>query len=120
MLKRAIQNAGNGLLKFVQTVGKRVWGFRRFIRRLLLGLVALAVLTWIFPRPWNAAMDAMDGKLGFHFPKAEVVDYRLGLDLMGGAHLVYEADMTSIAEDERVDALEGVRDVIERRVNAFG
>lgn len=47
-------------------------------------------------------------------------DYRLGLDLKGGAHLVYEADMSQIAEVDRGAALEGVRDVIERRVNAFG
>lgn len=46
--------------------------------------------------------------------------YRLGLDLQGGAHLVYEADMSGIPERDRGDALGGVRDVIERRVNAFG
>ena len=45
---------------------------------------------------------------------------KLGLDLQGGAHLVYQADVSNIAESERADALEGVRDVIERRVNAFG
>ncbi len=120
MLKRAIQNAGNGLLKFLQVLSKSVWGFRRFIRNVILGLVALAVLAWIFPRPWNSAMDVMEAKVGFHFPKALVVDYRLGLDLKGGAHLVYEADVSSIAEADRADALSGVRDVIERRVNAFG
>jgi protein-export membrane protein SecD len=46
--------------------------------------------------------------------------YRLGLDLQGGTHLVYEADMSGIANSEQGMALEGVRDVIERRVNAFG
>lgn len=46
--------------------------------------------------------------------------YKLGLDLQGGVHLVYEAEMDAIAQDERAAALEGVRDVIERRVNAFG
>lgn len=46
--------------------------------------------------------------------------FRLGLDLKGGAHLIYEADMKNIGESDRRDSLEGVRDVIERRVNAFG
>lgn len=46
--------------------------------------------------------------------------FKLGLDLQGGAHLVYDADMTNITDTDRDEALEGVRDVIERRVNTFG
>jgi protein-export membrane protein SecD len=45
---------------------------------------------------------------------------RLGLDLQGGAHLVYDADTSKIPAGEERAAVEGVRDVIERRVNAFG
>lgn len=44
----------------------------------------------------------------------------LGLDLQGGTRLVYDADTSGIPESDRTDALQGVRDVIERRVNAFG
>ncbi len=44
----------------------------------------------------------------------------LGLDLQGGSHLVYEADVSNIPEADRSSSLDGVRDVIERRVNAFG
>ncbi len=44
----------------------------------------------------------------------------LGLDLQGGAHLVYQADFSNIKASDRSSALEGVRDVIERRVNTFG
>ncbi len=64
-----------------------------------------------FPSYWNQTVRA------FQIPEAS---YRLGLDLKGGTHLVYEADMSQIAEADRSEALEGVRDVIERRVNAFG
>ncbi len=46
--------------------------------------------------------------------------FRLGLDLQGGTHLVYQADTSAIASSEVSDAMEGLRDVIERRVNAFG
>jgi len=46
--------------------------------------------------------------------------FRLGLDLLGGTHLVYKADLANLAGQTSDDAMEGVRDVIERRVNAFG
>jgi preprotein translocase subunit SecD len=45
---------------------------------------------------------------------------KLGLDLQGGAHLVYKANLEGIGDDDILDAMGGVRDVIERRVNAFG
>ncbi len=45
---------------------------------------------------------------------------QLGLDLQGGTGLVYEADLSHIVAGEEAEALAGVRDVIERRVNAFG
>ncbi len=48
------------------------------------------------------------------------VPFKLGLDLLGGAHLVYQADLGGVPETDRDDLMEGVRDVIERRVNLFG
>ena len=53
-------------------------------------------------------------------PKTEALPFSLGLDLQGGAHLVYLADMSSISELDKDDALESARDIIERRVNLFG
>ncbi len=47
-------------------------------------------------------------------------DYHLGLDLKGGTHLIYQADTSQVLAEDRDSAVEGVRDVIERRVNAFG
>lgn len=46
--------------------------------------------------------------------------FRLGLDLQGGTHLVYRANVSAIPAGEVSDAMEGLRNVIERRVNAFG
>lgn len=46
--------------------------------------------------------------------------FKLGLDLKGGAHLVYKADLSKIAQSDHKDAMESLRDVIERRVNLFG
>ncbi|MBU0732237.1 protein translocase subunit SecD [Patescibacteria group bacterium] len=48
------------------------------------------------------------------------IKVHLGLDLQGGTALLYEADLTEIPNEEKEEAMEGVRDVIERRVNAFG
>lgn len=44
----------------------------------------------------------------------------LGLDLAGGSQLTYQAHVGELPEEERFEALEGVRDVIERRVNPDG
>ena len=45
---------------------------------------------------------------------------RLGLDLAGGSRLVFEADMGIVPLEKRTDALTGVRNIIESRVNLFG
>lgn len=45
---------------------------------------------------------------------------KLGLDLQGGAYLIYRADLEGISSTDATDAIAGVRDVIERRINAFG
>jgi len=52
-----------------------------------------------------------------HFYEKE---FTLGLDLKGGTHLVYLADLSNIESGDYSDAMEGVRDVVERRVNIFG
>lgn len=61
--------------------------------------------------------------LNFKVGKIEIkknFDLHLGLDLAGGSHLVFEADMAKIPVERKKSALEGVRDVIEKRVNLFG
>jgi len=46
--------------------------------------------------------------------------FELGLDLRGGVHLVYEADVSAVESGDVSEAMSGLRDVIERRVNLFG
>lgn len=43
-----------------------------------------------------------------------------GLDLQGGIHLEYKADVSQVPSDKVGDALSAAEAVIERRVNAFG
>jgi len=63
----------------------------------------------------------------FVYPKAPIGGYisqylpwKLGLDLVGGSYLVYEIDMSSVASSDRESVVNGLRDVIEKRVNLFG
>jgi len=46
--------------------------------------------------------------------------FRLGLDLSGGSHLVYKADVSAVQSNEVGSSMDALRDVIERRVNLFG
>jgi protein-export SecD/SecF family membrane protein len=46
--------------------------------------------------------------------------WRLGLDLVGGAHLVYQIDLSKVDSADRDSVVSGLRDVIEKRVNLFG
>lgn len=56
----------------------------------------------------------------FLYSKIISTPFKLGLDLQGGVHLTYKADLSAIKSSEVASAMEGLRDVIERRVNAFG
>ncbi len=46
--------------------------------------------------------------------------FKLGLDLVGGTSLLLQADMSKIAPADQANALQGVIDVIQRRINAYG
>lgn len=52
-----------------------------------------------------------------YFPE---IPFKLGLDLQGGIHLIYQADFTEIEVRDKAESMAGLRDVIERRVNLFG
>jgi protein-export membrane protein SecD len=46
--------------------------------------------------------------------------FKLGLDLSGGTHLVYKADVSDVAEGSVSEAMTALKEVIERRINVFG
>ncbi|MFH1233360.1 MAG: protein translocase subunit SecD [Patescibacteria group bacterium] len=46
--------------------------------------------------------------------------FRLGLDLSGGSHLIYKANVSLVPANQVGDSMNALRDVIERRVNLFG
>jgi preprotein translocase subunit SecD len=53
-------------------------------------------------------------------PGNNTLGMRLGLDLSGGIHLVYEADLSEIGNETAAEAMDGVVDIISRRVDAYG
>lgn len=101
---------GGFFSKFTSPRG-RVWS-----GVVLLFLLFIASASYDAPEYANKALDAIHWK----WKKVPTTAYRLGLDLKGGTRLVYEADVTQVPAVDQAQALEGVRDVIERRVNAFG
>ncbi len=74
----------------------------------------------VYPVVFDRGIDWVNTKAGTALPHYWNIPFRLGLDLQGGTHLVYRADVSQVSSGERAAAVEGVLDVIERRVNAFG
>ena len=59
----------------------------------------------------------------FVYPKGvgeKVEPWKLGLDLVGGSHLVYQIDLSNVSSTDQTSVVNGLRDVIEKRVNLFG
>lgn len=92
-----------------------------FLISIIIGSVFLFIFVW--PQAVNKSVDWTNSQLSsvseFKLPKVPEKQFSLGLDLLGGAHLLYEADLSRV-EDNKSDAMSGIRDVIERRVNFFG
>ncbi len=100
------------------TVSSSKWKIR--LTGIVLIITTIAAAIYDFPIIWNRSADFVQAQVGWSPPKLSEESFRLGLDLQGGTHLVYEANMEQIPDEDREEALSGVRDVIERRVNAFG
>ncbi len=100
----------------------RETGVSRLKVKRRVGLILLLFLvagSLTYSKPANWAIDQANNVLGTNFGHINL-PFVLGLDLQGGTHLEYEADLSLVPGTEQASALEGVRDVIERRVNAMG
>jgi protein-export membrane protein SecD len=56
-------------------------------------------------------------------PRTDIISkhpFKLGLDLSGGTHLLYKADISNLPAGQINDSMDALRDVIERRINIFG
>lgn len=88
---------------------------------LLITMLTLALCAGLvaYPEPFNTASAWLNRKFFVDIGKI-TMPFRLGLDLQGGTHLVYEADTSQVKGISEQEALASVRNVIERRVNLFG
>src|SRR3989338_5740636 len=78
-------------------------------------VASLALFIFVSPQGANSIFRYFD--ISISIPDKP---FRLGLDLLGGTHLVYEADLSQAGDLQVADAMQCVRDVVERRVNFFG
>lgn len=88
-----------------QTVDDRPEGLVRAFRAIAVLLCAGVVGYFVYTSTVHE---------GSHFP------FKFGLDLSGGSHLVYQADVSHVSPSDVPDAMAVLRDVIERRTNVFG
>lgn len=89
-------------------------------------ILALAAGFLDYPEYFNQGVDYINSKnlkiasWQITLPHFSEKSFKLGLDLQGGSHLIYEADLSQIEDADKADSMVGLRDVIERRVNLFG
>ncbi|MDD4661957.1 MAG: protein translocase subunit SecD [Candidatus Pacebacteria bacterium] len=86
----------------------------------LIVVLMLLASAFLFPNITNQGIDFVNQKLNTQISHISDKGFNLGLDLKGGVHLEYEADLSGITDDSRDEAMNGLRDVIERRVNIYG
>jgi preprotein translocase subunit SecD len=93
---------------------------KRLIFIALLTLVALFVVWPQKPGNYIPGGDALPGNPGIHIGNFVRQGAKLGLDLQGGTQLTLQADLSQIPADQQTTAMQGVLNVIQRRVNAYG
>src|SRR6056297_1503179 len=86
----------------------------------LLVLMAMLLGIYAFPQYVNKGIEKFNQIAGTNIQTLTEKPYSLGLDLQGGTHLVYQADVSELEANQIEESMEGVRDVIERRVNILG
>lgn len=94
---------------------------KRSVKQRVLLIAGLFLISGslVYSAPINWLIGQANNVLHTQFGSVQL-PFVLGLDLQGGTRLEYEADVSDIPSAERAAAMEGVRDVIERRVNAMG
>lgn len=93
-------------------------------------IIAIFIVGLVFNMPKELPININWGKIHWQhtFYRPEIgagafkknLDLKFGLDLAGGASLVFEVDTSSIKKDDIPSALESLKGNIERRVNLFG
>ncbi len=96
-------------------------------RKLLLWLILLITITSVIidlPKNYHLDLDLglfkVDAQISRPFKFLKSLEIVQGLDLAGGAHLMFQADMSQIKKKQKDNALNSLKENIERRVNLYG
>jgi len=104
-------------------------------RRFLIWLIVLLSLGSVFidlPAKIPLKFQFKKFKIDYTFNRPQInwqsgkfrlqrdLEIKKGIDLAGGAQLVFQAEMRDVSGDNRQAAIEAARDNIEKRVNLFG
>ncbi len=89
---------------------------RKYFWLLIAGIIVSTVLAGLVDWPKTPDLDL--NSIGIDYQR-ELKIHR-GLDLQGGSHLTYEANLEKVEEGGENDAMDGVVEVIRRRVDAYG
>ncbi len=87
---------------------------------ILIIILAIFAINFTYPNYYDKGVDFLNDKFSLELSHFWEKPFKLGLDLQGGTHLVYEADLSDIDQKDHDSSMQGLRDVIERRVNLFG
>lgn len=106
----------------MQNQSKKTNSTRSQLRWGVVAIVALFLTTVAIAIPGqiNRGISLFNDKTKLSLPLVPEKDFKLGLDLQGGVQLTYLANVADIEEAKRAEAVDGARDVIERRVNGLG
>jgi len=89
---------------------------RNWIKVVFILLLLAGALIVVWPGK-GVAFKFQPLKIDWKSPDFKIKE---GLDLQGGTHIVYSADLSKIGEDKKKEAMESLKKVIENRINAFG
>lgn len=103
------------------------------VLKILIPLLLLILIVWIdlpenVPLKFQIGSWKVNTKIQpltinstlFGIPVQKEFRTKLGLDLQGGSHLVFDLDVSKVKREDLEDALNSARDIIEKRVNMFG
>lgn len=104
----------------------------KLIRIFILIFVCISIILIDLPENYSVSFSVGGQKIDFMIRPPSVnmtigsmqikkeFSTKLGLDLKGGSHLVFDIDTKKVKKEDIGDALNSARDIIEKRVNFYG
>src|SRR5207249_410395 len=106
----------------VQTCALPIYGaaMKRLIFIFVLTVLAAFVVWPQKPGNYIPGGDVLPGNPGIHLGNFVRQGAKLGLDLQGGTQLTLQADLSQVPVDQQNTSMQGVLNIIGKRVNAYG